>query len=274
MSVVSNLSPGHWMLRVRFQTALRARLVKGHVACQGIRNLPSSLSFMSSDSSHEYIRGTEGRSPCPALNALANHGYLPRDGKNIGIMQLVSAITSVYNVSYSVAFALATGGMYMCGSGFSLNLEDLRAHNSIEHDASMVHRDLDETGGTLPSNKPDTELIQAVIDLSDGKKITLDDLIRHKYNREVRIGHPQKPMNKKSLLISRGEPILCNHALNRDGSGIPIEWFRTWLGEERIPEGLAPRETLDLITLRTRARALGEAVDALHGKSAKSEPEA
>ncbi|CAF4377053.1 unnamed protein product [Adineta steineri] len=25
----------------------------------------------------------DSRSPCPALNALANHGYLPRDGKNI-----------------------------------------------------------------------------------------------------------------------------------------------------------------------------------------------
>jgi hypothetical protein len=23
------------------------------------------------------------RSPCPALNTLANHGYLPHDGKNI-----------------------------------------------------------------------------------------------------------------------------------------------------------------------------------------------
>ena len=25
----------------------------------------------------------DSRSPCPALNALANHGYLPRDGKDI-----------------------------------------------------------------------------------------------------------------------------------------------------------------------------------------------
>lgn len=37
------------------------------------------------ESNHQYQapRPNDSRSPCPALNALANHGYLPRDGKNI-----------------------------------------------------------------------------------------------------------------------------------------------------------------------------------------------
>ena len=35
---------------------------------------------------------TDSRSPCPALNALANHGYLPRDGKNISPDVLQRAI--------------------------------------------------------------------------------------------------------------------------------------------------------------------------------------
>jgi hypothetical protein len=29
------------------------------------------------------------RSPCPGLNSLANHGFLPRSGKNISIPVLV-----------------------------------------------------------------------------------------------------------------------------------------------------------------------------------------
>ena len=33
----------------------------------------------------------DSRSPCPALNVLANHGYLPRDGKNITAVMLTSA---------------------------------------------------------------------------------------------------------------------------------------------------------------------------------------
>jgi hypothetical protein len=31
------------------------------------------------------------RSPCPALNALANHGFLPRNGKNITLAMLEQA---------------------------------------------------------------------------------------------------------------------------------------------------------------------------------------
>jgi hypothetical protein len=31
------------------------------------------------------------RSPCPGLNSLANHGFLPRDGKNISLPVLFAA---------------------------------------------------------------------------------------------------------------------------------------------------------------------------------------
>jgi hypothetical protein len=31
------------------------------------------------------------RSPCPGLNSMANHGFLPRDGRNISIPVLVKA---------------------------------------------------------------------------------------------------------------------------------------------------------------------------------------
>lgn len=40
---------------------------------------------------HSESKETEeiaGRSPCPGLNALANQGYIPRDGRSIGQSQL------------------------------------------------------------------------------------------------------------------------------------------------------------------------------------------
>jgi hypothetical protein len=48
----------------------------------------------------------DSRSPCPALNALANHGYLPRSGKDISpdVLQLVLQVYLfgfVYNSFYS-----------------------------------------------------------------------------------------------------------------------------------------------------------------------------
>ena len=47
-------------------------------------NLISAPAF-SDESKYEYEAPgpNDSRSPCPALNTLANHGYLPRDGKNI-----------------------------------------------------------------------------------------------------------------------------------------------------------------------------------------------
>jgi len=38
------------------------------------------------------------RSPCPAINTLANHGFINRDGKNINVLDLAAALEEVYNV--------------------------------------------------------------------------------------------------------------------------------------------------------------------------------
>jgi len=44
----------------------------------------------------------------------------------------------VYGLSGPFAATLAIGGVVKCGNGFRVNLGDLAAHNSIEHDGSMV----------------------------------------------------------------------------------------------------------------------------------------
>lgn len=47
------------------------------------------------------------RSPCPFINSLANHGYLPRDGRNILAKDLQSAAQSVGGVSYFLSSMLS-----------------------------------------------------------------------------------------------------------------------------------------------------------------------
>jgi hypothetical protein len=74
------------------------------------------------------------RSPCPALNTLANHGRFPRDGKNIKREVFVSVIMDVYNVD----LGLAT----MHGRiSATTDLSDFGKHDFIEHDFSVVHAD-------------------------------------------------------------------------------------------------------------------------------------
>lgn len=86
-----------------------------------------------------------GRSPCPGLNALANHGWLPRSGKDISRDDIQYAISAAYNFAPDtqnfafelvIAFQLSTTGNIS-----TFNLEDLKAHNRIEFDGSLSRND-------------------------------------------------------------------------------------------------------------------------------------
>lgn len=75
------------------------------------------------------------RAPCPCLNTLANHGFLPRDGKGLTPQLVEDTLVDVLNVDRSLAKKL--------GSTLPphFTLADLGQHNFIEHDASLVHDD-------------------------------------------------------------------------------------------------------------------------------------
>lgn len=73
-----------------------------------------------------------GRSPCPGVNALANHGYLPRNGRNISLEQFITGITEGYN--YDTNFTIFAVDVYQnfttTGYNNTLNLNDLEHHAS------------------------------------------------------------------------------------------------------------------------------------------------
>ncbi|GMF40572.1 unnamed protein product [Phytophthora fragariaefolia] len=76
------------------------------------------------------------RSPCPALNTLANHGFLPRDGKNITVDMALAAVRDKFNIAEDLAGVIRT----LTPARFDLN--DLSMHNDpIEHDASLTRTD-------------------------------------------------------------------------------------------------------------------------------------
>jgi hypothetical protein len=128
---------------------------------------------------------------------------------------------------------------------------------------------LDETGGTIPTNKPDPVLIQEILDSTDGHKVTLEDLVRMKVKREIRAkvnaAYPKAGMK----LVSHGEPVLATEVMQRDGPGIPVEWFRAWFLEERLPEGLNPPNTTGLVDVISKAGEISRKIAALHADVAK-----
>jgi hypothetical protein len=86
------------------------------------------------------MNATLDQSPCPALNTLANHGFLPRDGRAVEVEELYQVLEDVYGMVRPVFFIL---GAQFRGVPFataadgsqSFDLVDLFA---LDHDASNV----------------------------------------------------------------------------------------------------------------------------------------
>ncbi|KAI0824786.1 Cloroperoxidase [Trametes gibbosa] len=192
----------------------------------------------------------DSRSPCPALNALANHGYIPRDGRNLTASQLSQAIQKVYGLSPVFATILAYGGVARCGSGGKLNLHDLAAHNVVEHNGSLVHADAAQGQKYAPTNV-DPELLRQLLDTSTTDYLSLRDLTQAQVSRQA----SSPPLHTLQSIVSKGELDLIMEVFGVRGAAsgaaqslvsdetlgddlvVPKSFLEQWLGEERLPDG-------------------------------------
>ncbi|KAJ6618735.1 Chloroperoxidase [Mycena sp. CBHHK59/15] len=71
-------------------------------------------------------KSTDARGPCPALNALANHGYLPRSGKNVTIRRVLKASYDAYNIDSAVLIGVAKLGLLASNEPDSFTLNDIK----------------------------------------------------------------------------------------------------------------------------------------------------
>ncbi|KAF8123224.1 Chloroperoxidase [Mycena galopus ATCC 62051] len=109
----------------------------------------------SSSENHHWVppAATDVLSPCPGLNTLANHGYLPRDGKNISIPMILQAAIDGFNVGPDAIIQAAKFGLLSGNTPIMLDLDALKLHNLAEHDASISRGDLAVTGDNLHFNE-------------------------------------------------------------------------------------------------------------------------
>jgi len=86
----------------------------------------------------------DSRSACPALNAMANHGILPHDGRNIKFTEMSTKIHQTFNFAPTFCDFVPR---YMAGllkksyKADTCDLADINMHNGIEHDASLTRQD-------------------------------------------------------------------------------------------------------------------------------------
>lgn len=216
------------------------------------------------------------RSPCPMINCLANHGYLPRDGRNVHYNELYDAVSRVglgrvlASGFVSLTFqeyhpksphtkpgqswlkrvasgVLAHIGFRRAGQTDSMgrpvvDLDELARPGVIEHDISLTRRDHQQAQG---NNALQKDLAEALLDASaDGKFVTRRDLAEYR-KRRIAVQKDENPDARYESfdhLLGCGEISLILGILG-DGDKVPVQYLRAFLVEERLPlqEGWKPR---------------------------------
>jgi hypothetical protein len=187
------------------------------------------------------------RSPCPALNALANHGYIPRDGKGLTPDILGEGIMTVYNLDRKLLDVI------FLALPSTFTLADLGDPNFIDHDASLVHVDSFFHVEPFKANKTLVdELLAIAEDVGGGGRVltkrTVAKFRRHR-ERECARDNPDFGMSALASFVANGEAYFLLRGMgDSDTATISVEHARAFLADERIPSDFQPSKTPITIT--------------------------
>ncbi|KAL8751649.1 MAG: hypothetical protein Q9199_006272 [Rusavskia elegans] len=197
----------------------------------GFQEVPPAKSL--EDEDHTYIRGDIGnRSPCPGLNALANQGFLPRDGKDITPAQVEHALMTALHMDKLAARSLTRALPPLCRPDGTFDLIDLRRHNVIEHDSSFTRLDFHQ--GDNYTFQP--AMLQAMIDDADGGPVTLRSLAKTfiRRNKESRAtGAPRLPVGLWFIRLFQAVGVMN---IAQTGGVLTKELLEAVFAEERFPD--------------------------------------
>ncbi|KAJ3808319.1 Chloroperoxidase [Lentinula aff. lateritia] len=217
---------------------------------------------MSSHGQHAFIAPGQGdvRSPCPALNTLANHGYINRSGKGISASSLIASLTSIYHLSLPLATTLVAGGFLSCCSGDigeGISLHALAAHNKIEHDASLVHDDA-LPGAKFAPTQVNQTLVNDLLHTYPGG-LGIYDFAEARWIREMMLSQEKKPkLNMFHEEIGHGEAALTWLLMKDNTDVVNAKTLRQWYGVETFPETyVIPTEEISLEMARTVSAEIG-----------------
>eukprot|EP00475_Leptophrys_vorax_P028432 TRINITY_DN410_c0_g1_i2.p1 TRINITY_DN410_c0_g1~~TRINITY_DN410_c0_g1_i2.p1 ORF type:complete len:257 (+),score=66.23 TRINITY_DN410_c0_g1_i2:57-773(+) len=182
------------------------------------------------------------RSPCPALNTLANHGYVNHNGSRILQSDFANALVNVYQIDAALAEGFADAA-FSLGVGYSdaagnkyFDLDALDRHNVIEHDASLTREDFGDNGDNFT---PQEYLIEQLKGLSeDGQSLGFSEMAKA---RKLRVSQesscdPTYSLDETRETFAYFEAAFTVRVLGQ-GTSIPLDFVDSFFMYERIPNG-------------------------------------
>ncbi|KAJ6556191.1 Cloroperoxidase [Mycena capillaripes] len=224
---------------------------------------------------HQWIAptSTDARSPCPGLNTLANHGYLPRSGRNISVPMILDAALEGFNVDPDGLIVAAKFGLLSGNAPTTLDLEALALHSLIEHDASLSRGDF-ALGDNLHFNETIFATLANANPRDDKYNATsAGQVMRDRLDISLTT-NPSLTNTPKEFALRTIESALYLSVMGNPLTGIaPKEFVQVFFREERMPieEGWT-RPTTSIT--RASLNALGAVIMANANWTATQECEA
>jgi hypothetical protein len=172
------------------------------------------------------------------INALSNHGILPRNGKGISKEMAVNALHQSINLSTTVGSVFATGGIAANPdhSAHTFDLNHVDKHNWIEHDVSLSRNDI-AFGSNSAFCKDRFDKFLA--SFGGVEATTFEAASKARYARVVESKEQHEKEGKefrygvKEVIMSYGETALYLNLLGHDGIA-PLEWVRIFFGKHSL----------------------------------------
>ncbi|MCJ1250555.1 hypothetical protein MMC30_007783 [Trapelia coarctata] len=233
---------------------------------------------------------TDIRSPCPIVNALANHGYIPRDGRNVSYDEIKAAMSQL-GVASTVRATLTygsylehidnppTGFWAFLSNPFAyflrqlglrnhgqldsrgkkcLNLDQLNRHGAVEHDVSLSRRDFAQGDNHTKQEDLIAEILGAA---SDGKALTTEDFAKLRQQRlaQQKKDNPELVFGSMQQALAYGESAFIQtiFGMGYPKYNVPVDRLKALFEDERLPreEGWKPRRWLHLGFLELTAQS-------------------
>ncbi|KAG0169113.1 hypothetical protein DFQ30_003932 [Apophysomyces sp. BC1015] len=208
--------------------------------------------------SHPYERMFNGRdvsrSPCPALNTLANHGLIARNGRNITFDELYRAVKVVglapvssyltllyvYSTFHSVKPTDSFWDSFFKTAN-TIDLDDLANHNLLEHDVSMSRHDLDLAPHDVITPAPDR--VALMIQFATDGVFTAQNQYDYRKARWLESIRDNRGLYLSTFLqlVAGTECAVSLEVLGRDNS-LRVDHLQSFFIEERFPDDWYPRE--------------------------------
>jgi len=194
----------------------------------------------------------DSRSPCPGLNAAANHGFINHNGRDLNLPDLITGLAASMNIGADFTTLIGAVGLSSSPNplGGTFDLSDLDQHNfPIEHDASISRQDA-YFGNDYSFNQTEYDQYFNYF----GNKTT-SDIKSVAYAKDIRYRdslkrNPTFTFGLRETVLSFGENGLWVQTLGDPSSGVTnLSYAHMFFEQEKFPYELGWRPSPQPITL-------------------------